>query len=158
MKIHVGEGRVVHGVLLGIAVFGGLFGCDRVKGAAVNREGGPESVLAVHGDVSLGLLETGQDGGEAVWVVNTSNSKVEISAIEPSCECVEVRLAKMSWAPGERVMANVKYNGAGDASFVGAMRVEVGLFNGTSRVGRVMVSVEVLSEEEYARHSGAEKM
>ena len=72
---------------------------------------------------------------------------VRIGRIESSCECLTVDLGQSAVEPGERVLAEFRYDGSKEPDFVGSLMIEVEVWDDAdARVGTFDVSVEVIAD------------
>lgn len=98
--------------------------------------------------IDLGVVRQGHVASLNVWLKNTGKSAVEVSKIQASCECLELKLSQPLIEPGQRALAQARYDGAREPDFVGSLQIEVELLDDkATKVGQVNIPIEVIPAE-----------
>jgi hypothetical protein len=74
--------------------------------------------------VELGVVPEGGYAHETIVVSNRSDSAVELSRIETSCHCLDVRLMRQRLGPGEECLAIVSFDVKDDPEFRGSLAMQ----------------------------------
>jgi hypothetical protein len=133
-----------------IAVFVvGLQGCSSGNAPIISRpvEGSPplKASMPLSTTVDLGVVTQGQSAALKTWIKNQSDHAVQVSRIESSCECLDVRLSPMTIEPGKRALVRCHYDGAREPDFVGSLHIEVQLTDDKGmKIGQIDVPIEVI--------------
>lgn len=98
--------------------------------------------------IDLGVVRQGQVASLNVWLKNAGKSAIQVSKIQASCECLELKLSQPLIEPGQRALAQARYDGAKEPDFVGSLQIEVELLDDkATKVGQVNIPIEVISAE-----------
>ncbi len=101
--------------------------------------------------MDLGVVVQGQSAKLSSRIKNQSTNPVQVSKIESSCECLEVRFSRTRISPGESVLAHAHYDGVREPEFVGALQIEVQLIDDKgTKVGQIDVPIAVRAGEKGA--------
>lgn len=108
----------------------------------------PPAKWPLQATIELGVVRQGQVASLNVWLKNAGKSAVEVSKIQTSCECLELKLSQLLIEPGQRALAQVRYDGAREPDFVGSLQIEVELLDDkATKVGQVNIPIEVIPAE-----------
>jgi len=98
--------------------------------------------------IDLGVVRQAEVASLNVWVKNTGSSAVEVSKIQASCECLELKMTPQQIEPGQRSLAQARYDGAKEPDFTGSLQIEVELLDDKStKVGQINIPIEVIRAE-----------
>lgn len=98
--------------------------------------------------IDLGVVRQGQVASLNFWLKNSGKSPIEVSKIQGSCECLELKLSQPLIEPGQRALAEARYDGAREPDFVGSLQIEVELLDAkATKVGQVNIPIEVIPAE-----------
>ena len=117
--------------------------------ASVNSSARPKTESSpIQATIDLGVIYQGESAGTNRWVQNQSDKSIRIEKIETSCECVSLKFSKDEISPGEKILAQVSYNGEKEPDFVGALQIQVTLLDDNRHnVGIIQVPVEVIKHQ-----------
>lgn len=113
-----------------------------------------QALLPLQATIDLGVVIQGNSVELRSWVKNQSDKSVQVSIIESSCECLELKLSQKQVEPGERVLAHARFDGAREPAFVGALQIEVQLFDEKGmKTGKIEIPIEVVRGESKSRQA-----
>lgn len=99
--------------------------------------------LVVPKSVSLGSLVEGGAGQAYFFVQNFSNSSIQISRFETSCDCLSVHPRSFNVEPGSTIKMTVEFKPHDMSGFQGRLSVEV---SGFSPGGVELIKTAILAE------------
>lgn len=126
-----------------------LNGCSNTavpsNSAATALPNSTQKGLPLQGKFDLGVIFQRDSVRMNRWIKNQSDHAVEVTQIEKSCECLEVKLSPTKIGPGERTLAQLHYDGTKEPDFMGSLLIEVKLNDDKgNNVGLVEVPIEVI--------------
>jgi Protein of unknown function (DUF1573) len=118
---------------------------QKVSARAVPHAIVTSTLLIAPGDqLSFGVVRRGSSATISFSLRNPRSSPVSVTAIETSCDCFQVRLAKNTVGPGEEVVGSATVDFSKDAKFSGGLLVQAtGFADGGQRAFVLRSSVDV---------------
>lgn len=104
------------------------------------------SEMPIKGRIDLGVISPGATTRYSQWIFNQSDSEINVSTVETSCECLTAQISKSQLKIGDKLLIHLTYDGTKEPDFVGELQLEVTLKEGTGKiVGAIVIALEVAS-------------
>jgi len=100
--------------------------------------------------IDLGIVPQAGREQETFSLTNCGTKPVEISKIETSCDCLDIRLSRRVIGPSEKLLATTSLDLSKEPNFLGGLAIEVkGLTGSGDPAFSIVVDVTVRPREEF---------
>lgn len=125
-----------------------LVGCEGSTERSRQQTIVPAAGVPIQKTMDLGVLVQGESTQFRQWIRNESEHQVEVTNIEKSCDCIDVKIAESRIASRDKTLVVVTYDSSKEPDFTGGLVIEVSLWDAKrTQVGKISVPVEVIGRE-----------
>jgi hypothetical protein len=110
---------------LGLSLLFCIVACARRETVAIKTD--PRGAVVVDGSspIDLGVVPVGGRESEIVRIINRTNRKLSIHAIQASCDCIATECSRTTMAPFGETYISLKFHLADESTFQGPLLLNV---------------------------------